>query len=123
MPRSKVQAIKDLAHRTLADLPTLEALETMSDESVIKALIDVKGVGRWSAQMVLMFQLKRLDVLPKDDLGLRAAIRDCYNLDTLPDTATVEEIAQQWKPYRTVATWYLWQTRSQAAKELLRAWS
>lgn len=123
LPRSKVQAIKDLAHRTLADLPTLAALETMSDESVIKALIVVKGVGRWSAQMVLIFQLKRLDVLPKDDLGLRAAIRDCYHLDTLPNTATVEEIAQKWKPYRTVATWYLWQTRSQAAQELLRAWS
>lgn len=123
LPLSKVQSIKDLADKTLKNLPSLEELDTMDDESAIKALICVKGIGRWSAQMVLIFQLKRLDVLPVDDLGLRAAIRDCYYLDTLPDSTTVDAIAQKWKPYRTVATWYLWQTRSQAAKELLRAWS
>lgn len=123
LPLSKIQSIKDLANKTLQDLPSLEDLDTLDDESVIQTLIRVKGIGRWSAQMVLIFQLKRLDVLPVDDLGLRAAMRDCYRLEALPDRTTVEAIAQRWKPYRTVATWYLWQTRSEAARELLKSWS
>jgi DNA-3-methyladenine glycosylase II len=119
LPRSKVSYLKHLA---VAELPELGELERMSDREVIERLIQLKGVGIWTAQMVLIFQLKRLDVFPIADLGLRAAIRDLYELEQLPDRAVLERFGNKWQPYRTIATWYLWQSRGSAAKELLKAW-
>ena len=108
--RSKILYLKDLAQKVLNGLPSIAQLEAMDDESIIKTLTQVKGIGRWSVQMLLIFRLHRLDVLPIDDLGIRAGIRRVYNLKELPKQKTVEKLGQQWKPYRTIASWYLWRS-------------
>lgn len=122
LPTAKVLYLKDLADKVLQGLPTMAELTTMEDEAIIQTLTPIKGIGRWSVEMLLMFQLKRLDVLPVDDLGIRAAMRDLYRLAGLPNKATMVAIARQWQPYRTIACWYLWQSRDVAARELLNAW-
>lgn len=111
--RPKIAYLKGLAQRILDGLPTLNDLETMDDESIIQTLTQVKGIGRWTAEMVLIFRLHRLDVLPADDLGIRAAIYKAYSLPDLPNKETVNQLGQVWKPYRTVASWYLWQSLKQ----------
>lgn len=108
--RSKVLYLKALAQKVLDGLPTLAELEVMDDESIIQTLIQVKGIGRWTVQMLLIFRLHRWDVLPVDDLGIRAGIRRIYNLTDLPDKKTVESLGQRWKPYCTIASWYLWRS-------------
>ena len=108
--RQKVGYLKDLASKVLSGLPTLEELEVMDDESIIKILTQVKGIGRWSVQMLLIFRMNRCDVLPVDDLGVRAGIRKLYNLDELPDPKTIERLGQRWKPYCTIASWYIWRS-------------
>nr|MBA3924467.1 DNA-3-methyladenine glycosylase 2 family protein [Nostocaceae cyanobacterium] len=108
--RPKVLYIKDLAQKVLHGLPALVELETMDDEEIIQTLTPVKGIGRWTVQMLLMFRLHRLDVLPVDDLGIRAAVRRVYNMTELPDKKTLEKMGQDWQPYRTIASWYLWRS-------------
>lgn len=110
LSRSKALYVKDLAQNILNGLPTLAELEPLDDETIIKTLIQVKGIGRWTAQMLLIFRLHRLDVLPVDDLGIRAGIRRLYGLEELPDKKTVEQYGQKWQPYRTIASWYLWRS-------------
>ena len=73
-------------------------------------MIQVKGIGPWTAQMFMMFSLARMDVLPVDDLGIKNAVKLHYDLDELPDTPTIEKIAQPWRPYATIASWYLWRS-------------
>jgi DNA-3-methyladenine glycosylase II len=87
--RPKISYLKDLAGHAIAELPTLEELEVMDDESIIKTLTRVKGIGRWTVQMLLIFRLNRWDVLPVDDLGVRAGIRKLYGLEALPDSKTI----------------------------------
>jgi DNA-3-methyladenine glycosylase II len=123
LPWMKVAYLKDLAQKVLEDLPDLAALETMEDEAIIQSLTRIKGIGRWSVQMLLMFQLCRLDVLPVDDLGIQAAMRDLYRLDALPNRITAERLAVPWQPYRTIACWYLWQSRGAANRDLLNSWT
>ena len=82
----------------------------MDDESIIQTLTQVKGVGRWTVQMLLIFRLHRLDVLPTEDLGIRAGIRKVYGLTELPDRQTVMNLGQKWQPYRSIASWYLWRS-------------
>ncbi|AFY36095.1 DNA-3-methyladenine glycosylase [Calothrix sp. PCC 7507] len=108
--RPKVVYLKDLAQNILNGLPTLTELEAMEDEAIIKILTQVKGIGRWTVQMLLIFRLHRPDVLPVDDLGIRSGIRRIYSLPELPDKKTVEKLGQQWKPYCTVASWYIWRS-------------
>ncbi|NJN57960.1 MAG: DNA-3-methyladenine glycosylase 2 family protein [Leptolyngbyaceae cyanobacterium SL_5_9] len=108
--RSKVVYLKDLAQKVLDGLPTMAELAEMEDEAIIQTLTQVKGIGRWSAQMLLIFRLGRLDVLPVDDLGVRAGIRKLYQLDELPSKRAVELIGQKWKPYGAIASWYLWRS-------------
>ena len=108
--RPKIGYLKDLANKVLSGLPTLEELEVMDDESIIKILTQVKGVGRWSVQMLLIFRMNRYDVLPVDDLGVRAGIRKVYGLSELPSRQSVELLGQRWKPYCTIASWYLWRS-------------
>jgi DNA-3-methyladenine glycosylase II len=110
LSRSKIVYLKDLAQKVLDGLPTLEELETMEDEAIIQTLIQVKGIGRWTAQMLLMFRLHRWDVLPVDDLGIRAGIQRLYGLPELPRKKTIEQIATPWQPYRTIACWYIWRS-------------
>ncbi|MHC5862678.1 DNA-3-methyladenine glycosylase family protein [Nostoc sp.] len=107
---SKVLYLKDLAQKVMEGLPTLEELQTMDDESIIETLTPIKGIGRWTVQMLLMFGLHRQDVLPVDDLGIRAGIRRVYGLAELPKKKTVEDLGQMWKPYRSIASWYLWRS-------------
>ena len=108
--RPKIVYLKDLAQKTLDGLPTIAELETMDDEAIVQALLPIKGVGRWTVQMLLIFRLQRWDILPVDDLGIRAGIRRAYGLTELPDKKTVERLGQAWQPYRTIASWYLWRS-------------
>lgn len=107
--RAKVVYLKDLAQKVLDELPTLPELEVMDDEAIIHCLTKVKGIGRWTVQMLLIFDLNRLDVLPVDDLGIRAGIRKVYGLHELPNRQLMVSLGQKWQPYRSVAAWYLWQ--------------
>lgn len=106
----KCRYLKDLAQKVLEGLPTLEELEKMDDESIITTLTQVKGIGCWTVQMLLIFRLQRPDVLPIDDLGVRAGIRKVYILNELPDKQQVLSLGQKWQPYRSIASWYLWQS-------------
>lgn len=108
--RFKVLYLKDLAQKVLDGLPTLADLAAIDDEAIIQTLTQVKGIGRWTVQMLLIFRLHRWDVLPGDDLGIRAGIRRIYNLTELPNKKTVESLGQGWQPYRTIASWYLWRS-------------
>jgi DNA-3-methyladenine glycosylase II len=82
----------------------------LPDEAVIERLTEVKGVGVWTAHMFLIFALRRTDVLPLGDLGIRAAIRKAYGFAELPEAAEMETLAARWRPYCTVASWYLWRS-------------
>ena len=108
--RQKGGYLKDLASRVVTGGLQLNLLGRKSDEAVIAELTEVKGVGRWTAQMFLIFTLARLDVLPVDDLGVKTAIANAYALEGLPDAKAIEAIAEPWRPYASVATWYLWQS-------------
>ena len=88
----------------------LQRLPEQSDEEVIRELIAVKGIGRWTAQMHLIFSLGRPDILATDDLGLRSAIRRLYGLEELPTAPVMERVAEPWRPYRSIASWYLWRS-------------
>ncbi len=104
----KVSYVRDLSQRVLEGRLKLEGLHRKADEEVIETLVEVRGIGRWTAQMFLMFSLGRLDVFPHDDLGLRAAMRDLYQLPEPPDKATCLRLADPWRPYATIASWYVW---------------
>jgi DNA-3-methyladenine glycosylase II len=108
----KVQYLKDLSTRVVEQKLDLDLLSTMSDEEVINQLIQVKGIGRWTAEMFLIFCLGRPDVLPVTDLGIRKAMQKIYSIPELPKPAEMLAIAQPWRPHRTVATWYLWKSLS-----------
>ena len=108
LSRSKVAYIKGLSELVESGSLDLDALEKLPDEEVISVLTAVKGIGRWTAEMFLIFTLGRLDVLPVDDLGLRKGIRLVYSTASMPTGAEAVRIAERWRPYRTVATWYLW---------------
>ncbi len=106
----KTTYLMDLAERVRSGELRLERLARMTDDEVIQSLIQVKGIGVWTAQMFLIFSLGRLDVFPHDDLGVRIAIRNLYGLDDLPDKETSHRIATPWRPYASVASWYCWRS-------------
>jgi DNA-3-methyladenine glycosylase II len=110
LSRAKVSYLRSLAEHVISGELELERLDELSDEDAIAELVAVKGLGLWTAQMFLMFHLDRPDVLPVGDLGIRRAIERAYALDDLPDAATMEQIAQPWRPYRTLASRYLWRS-------------
>jgi DNA-3-methyladenine glycosylase II len=106
----KVSYLRDLSARIVDGRLDLDALELLPDEAVIERLIEVKGFGRWTAEMFLMFRLHRPDVLPVDDLGIQNAIQRLYRMRKRPTVARMLKLGDAWKPYRSVASWYLWQT-------------
>jgi len=106
----KIEYIKDLSSRISTKRLDLSLLPTMSDEEIIAELIKVKGIGRWTAEMFLIFSLGRPDVMPLGDLGVRKAIQKLYNLSQLPDSHYILKLSSSWKPYRSIATWYLWKS-------------
>jgi methylated-DNA-[protein]-cysteine S-methyltransferase len=109
LSRAKLLSLRDLAQRTRAgELPSLGALRRMDDEAIIERLTAVRGIGRWTAEMFLMFRLGRPDVLPLGDYGIRKGFGIAFKKRGLPPPADVGKRGERWKPYRTVASWYLW---------------
>jgi DNA-3-methyladenine glycosylase II len=110
LSRQKIAYIRDIAGHARTGAVDFSALRTLADEEVIQALTSLKGVGVWTAQMFLMFALRRKDVLPVGDLGIRAAVKNVYGLEEMPTPSAVGEMGEKWRPYRTVASWYLWRS-------------
>ena len=110
LSRMKIAYLKDLAVHIADGRLILNNLPSMTDEEVISQLTRVKGIGRWTAEMFLIFCLGREDILPVTDLGLRTAMKRTYLLNELPKPNTMIEIASPWRPYRSIATWYLWKS-------------
>ena len=110
LSRQKIVYIRDLARQTKSGEVDFQALRKLSDEEVMRRLIRLQGVGAWTVHMFLIFALRRLDVLPTGDLGIRAAVRKAYGLPQLPTPEQIEELAQNWRPYSTIASWYLWRS-------------
>ena len=106
----KTEYIRDLARRTFKGQIDFSALASQPDEEVIEALTQVKGIGVWTAQMFLIFALRRPNVLPVGDLGIRVAMKRAYSLPDLPPPAEMQKIAAPWEPYCSVACWYLWRS-------------
>jgi len=106
----KVGYLRDLCTRILDGSLRLDELDDLSDDLVVERLTSVKGFGRWTAEMFLMFRLHRPDVLPVGDLGIVNAVRKLYGLRKQPDPRRLEKMGEAWRPYRSVACWYLWQT-------------
>jgi len=110
LSHQKIAYLHDLAGKVQHGTLHLAALPTHSDAEVIRQLTHVKGIGRWTAEMFLIFALGRLDVFPVDDLGIRKAIQRAYGYKRLPAPVTMQRHARKWVPYRTIATWYLWRS-------------
>ncbi len=107
--RAKTAALKDIAARSLdGSIPPRRALARMKDDAIIERLVEARGVGRWTVEMFLMFTLGRPDVLPVDDYGVRLGYKIAYGKRTLPKPKSLAKIGEQWAPYRTTASWYLW---------------
>ncbi len=109
---AKIRSIKDLSSKVLSGDIKLNKIVKASDEEIISTLIKVKGIGRWTAHMFLIFSLGRMDVLPVEDLGIRKGIQKLYQLKKLPDAETIFKIAQKnnWHPYCSIASWYIWRS-------------
>ncbi|HEY6453012.1 MAG TPA: hypothetical protein VIX87_10485 [Steroidobacteraceae bacterium] len=106
---AKVAALKDLAARTLDGVvPTPLELAGLSDQQIIERLASVRGIGRWTVEMMLIFQLRRPDVLPVDDFGVRNGFRLAYGLKAMPTPRALGQFGERWKPHRSAAAWYLW---------------
>ena len=109
LSRSKLLALRDLAQRTVdGHVPTIAQARRMDDEAIIEHLCEIRGIGRWTAQMVLMFRLGRPDVLPVDDYGIRKGFAVAFRKREMPKREVVEKRGERWRPFRTVASWYLW---------------
>lgn len=106
----KIEYLKDLAKHVEERKLDMRAISRMSDEDVIAQLTRIKGIGRWTAEMFLIFSLGRQDVFPVGDLGLRKGVQMLFSLPEIPKPQEVEKLGHGWRPYRTVATWYLWKS-------------
>ena len=105
---AKTAAIRDLARHVVDQQLPLHTIETLDDEAIIEALVKVRGVGRWTAQMFLMFRLGRPDVLPVLDLGVRKGAQRIYRMRALPEIDRLERVAKKWRPWSSIASWYCW---------------
>jgi len=109
LSRNKTAALKDLARHALdGTIPSLVKARALSDEELVERLTVVRGIGRWTVEMLLIFRLGRPDVLPVDDLGVRKGFQRAYGMRRLPAAVTLTRRAERWRPYRSVASWYLW---------------
>jgi DNA-3-methyladenine glycosylase II len=104
----KARYVLNLAEAVAGGHLPLEALDDWDDDAIIARLTTVKGIGRWTAEMFLIFALNRPDILPVGDLGVRAALRDRHRLADLPKPGECPPLAEHWRPYRSIAIWYLW---------------
>lgn len=108
LSNGKLRALRDLSEHVLDGRLQLDDVESLDDETIIDAMVQVRGIGPWTAQMFLMFRLGRPDVLPVLDLGVRKGAQRMHRMRTLPDAARLERLARPWQPYRSVASWYCW---------------
>jgi 3-methyladenine DNA glycosylase/8-oxoguanine DNA glycosylase len=109
LSRQKIRYLRDLSEKVRNGL-SLARVSRLPDDDVIAALTTVLGIGRWTAEMFLIFRLGRLDVLPVDDYGVRKAMQRAYRMRSLPKPERMRKLAEPWRPYRTVASWYLWKS-------------
>lgn len=119
--RPKIMALRDLASKTLdGTVPTGRMMKGLDDEAIVQRLIDVRGIGRWTVEMLLIFQLGRPDVLPVHDFGVRNGFRIGYRT-TMPTPRQLLQYGERWRPFRTAAAWYLWRAadREQRGKKVL----
>lgn len=115
LSRAKTLAIKDIARHAVAGVvPTRRAAARLTDEQMIEQLTKIRGVGRWTVEMLLIFTLGRPDILPVDDFGVREGYRIAYGLSKQPSPKELAAFGERWKPYRSVAAWYLWQVANEA---------
>ena len=110
LSRQKIGYMRDLSSKVVSDALPLDAVESMDDDDLIAHLVQVKGIGRWTAQMFLMFRLDRRDVLPELDLGIQNAIKRAYRKRKRPTPKDVRKIGAKWSPHSSVASWYLWRS-------------
>src|SRR4051812_11508771 len=110
LSRQKISYLRDLSSKVSSGELPLDAVETMADDDLIDHLVQVKGIGRWTAQMFLMFRLGRRNVLPELDLGIQNAIRRAYRMRKRPTPKQVKRVGAKWAPHSTVACWYLWRS-------------
>lgn len=110
LSRQKLNYLKDLANRVHTGALPLHHLDELPDQEIIEYLVQVKGIGVWTAQMFLMFRLGRLDVLPDLDLGIRNAIKKAYRVRGVPNGKKIQKLGAPWRPYASVACWYLWRS-------------
>jgi 3-methyladenine DNA glycosylase/8-oxoguanine DNA glycosylase len=109
LSRAKTLAVKDLAAKTVAGIvPELDELQKLKDDEIIERLTQVRGIGRWTVEMMLMSHLGRPDVFPVDDLGIRKGFMLIYGLESMPSAKQLHPLGEPWRPYRSVASWYLW---------------
>jgi 3-methyladenine DNA glycosylase/8-oxoguanine DNA glycosylase len=117
LSRSKVAALKDLALKTLdGTVPTGRALARMSDEEIIQRLTTVRGIGRWTVEMLLLFDLGRLDVWPVGDYGVQKGFARTFKKRKLPTPKQLQKQGEKWRPYRSLAAWYFWRALDQPEK-------
>lgn len=117
---AKIAALKDLAAKTIGGIvPERSELDTLADLEIIERLTAVRGIGRWTVEMMLMFQLQRPDVLPVDDFGVRNGFRLAYRLRGMPTPRALAQFGERWKPHRSLAAWYLWRAVDLSRRNLL----
>jgi DNA-3-methyladenine glycosylase II len=115
---AKIKAIRDIAEKTLSGIvPNSRKIVELSDDEIIARLTEVRGVGRWTVEMLLIFQLGRQDVLPADDFGVRNGFRIAYKKRAMPKPWALLRFGKRWRPHRTTAAWYLWRAADAAKKK------
>jgi DNA-3-methyladenine glycosylase II len=114
LSRPKVKYLRSLAEHVVSGELELDRLHELPDEDVTREVTAVKGLGQWTADMFLIFHLGRPDVLPVGDLGVRRAVERAYGLESLPDAETLERLGERWRPYRSLASLYLWESLDNA---------
>jgi DNA-3-methyladenine glycosylase II len=115
---AKIKSIRDITEKTLSGVvPDSRQIVNLSDDEIVARLTQVRGVGRWTAEMLLIFQLGRLDILPADDFGVRSGFRAAYRKRDLPKPKALLAFGERWKPHRTTAAWYLWRAADAAKKK------
>jgi DNA-3-methyladenine glycosylase II len=112
LSRQKIGYMRSLATAFADGQVPVRRLSRMTDEEIVEALIPIRGIGRWTVEMFLIFLLNRTDVLPVDDLGLRKNVQLAYGMDSMPAAVALRELAEPWRPYRSIATWYLWRSKT-----------
>ena len=115
---AKIKSIRDIAEKTLSGvIPSSRQIVKLSDDEIVTRLTEVRGVGRWTVEMLLIFQLGRLDVLPADDFGIRSGFRFAYKKREMPKPKELLAFGEKWKPHRTTAAWFLWCAADAAKKK------